>query len=201
MHRVFRVISTVISLNWRLYPSPDLWNPWGTRQYLYRPDSVKNVGAFRAAGDSSRLWYPFHASRTVLLVCEGIINTCLMGVGVWCVSLIVAWFGFCKSTILPGDPSFFGATTILEHQLVRVHTGAGSIMPTVTSLSSSSFTPFIQWWGVGISVWTAVSFAPGMNSMSNSLPSIDCRGWCGHMLNTLYLKYSNNHCWSMCLLL
>ena len=196
MHRIFRDISSVISSNWRVYPSPAPWNPRGARQYLYRAHSVMYVEAFRAVGDSGRLWYPFHASRTVVLVCAGIIDTWLNGYDVWCVSPIVVSFSFYKSTVLLGDPSFFGATTIFGHQVVGVPTCTGSIIPRATSLSSSAFTLFFQWWGTGIGEFTA----PGINSVSNGLPSIVCSGWCGHVLNALDLNYSSNHWWSLCIL-
>ena len=78
---------------------------------------------------------------------------------------------FCQLTVHLGEPSFFGATTISEHQVVGVPTGTAFIMSSVTSLSMSCFTLF-QWWGTGISVWTAVSIEPGMKVMSNGLPAI-----------------------------
>ena len=65
--------------------------------------------------DKSRLWYPFHASSTVFFVCGGIVDTRLNELGVWCVSRSVALFNSCRSTVLRGEPSFFGATTIREH--------------------------------------------------------------------------------------
>ena len=128
----------------------------------------------------------------------GFIDTWLNMDDVWCVSLIVSSFSFCKSTVRLGDPSFFGATTILERQVVGVPTRTHSIIPRMTSLSSTSFTLFCQWLRTGIGVWTAVGFAPSMNSMSNCILSIVCNGWCTHVLNALDLKYSNNHCWSLC---
>ena len=202
MDRVLQTICTVMSSNRRLYPSPDSWNPWGARQYLYWPHSVMNVVASRAAKESGRLWYPFHAPRTVFLVLVGKTEAWLNGEEVLWVSLLVAAFKFCTSTMHLGEPSFFGATTVLENQVVGVQNGTGSIIPSATSLSKSCFTRFFQWWGISIGVWIAVGVTPGIKVISNGLPVIVCNGWCGHVLNALASKcfFFLIHCSSWCLL-
>ena len=149
--------------------------------------------ASRAAGESGKLWYPFYASRTVFLVRAGTIDTWLNWEGVWWVSLLVAAFNFCRSTVLLGDPSFFGATTILEHQTIGVPVGTGSMMPNATSRSRSCFTLFFQWCGTGISVCTADGFAPWVNVISSGLAAIICNGWCRQVLHALNLKCSRSH--------
>ena len=160
-----------------------------------------NVVAFRAAGESGKLWYLFHASRTVFLVQVGTTDTWLNGEGVWWVSLLVTVFNFCRSTVLLGDPSFFGATTIFEHQTVGVPVGTCSMMPNATSQSRSCFTLFFQWCGTGIGVCTTDGFALWVNVISSGLPVIICNGWCGQVLNALDLKCSRSHnsWWSLLL--
>ena len=46
-------------------------------------------------------------------------------------------FNFWRSTILLGEPSFFGVTVIHVHQAVKVPAGTGSIIPSATSWSRS----------------------------------------------------------------
>lgn len=71
----------------------------------------------------------------VFFIQTGTIDAWLNGDGVWCVSLTVAALSFCKATVHLGVPSFLAATTILEHQVLGVPTGTGSIMPNETSQS------------------------------------------------------------------
>lgn len=68
------------------------------------------------------------SSKTVFFIWAGTIKVWINGDGVWCISLIVAALIFCKSTVHLDVPSFLGATTILEHQIVGVPTGTCSIM-------------------------------------------------------------------------
>ena len=135
---------TIISSNLLVYASPDAWKPIGVRQYRNLPHSVMKVVASLVFSDKGRLWYPFHASSTVFLVCGGIVETRLNRLGVWCVSLSVALFYSCRSTVHQGVPSFFAATTIRNHHTVGVPCGTGSMMPRRTSRSISAFTFFFQ---------------------------------------------------------
>ena len=57
---------------------------------------------------------------------------------VWWVSLIMVAFNFCRSTVRLGKPSFFGATAIIEYQVIGVPTSTLSIMPSATFLSTKA---------------------------------------------------------------
>ena len=81
---------------------------------------------------------------------------------------------------------FLGPTTILEHQVVGVPTGTGSIIPYATSWSRSSFTFFFQWSGIGTGVWITGIIISRVNIMSN--PVIVCKGWCWAFVKCIGLK-------------
>lgn len=94
-----------------------------------------------------------------------------------------------------GTVFLLGATTILEHQVVGMPTDTGSIITNAMSRSRSCYTIL-----PGIGVRTTDGVAPRTNVMSNYFSVKVCKGWCGHVLNALDLKWTRSHRSGKCLL-
>jgi hypothetical protein len=88
-----------------------------------------------------------------------------------------------RSTVLRGFPSFLGQTTILLHHCTGWPMGTCSNTPSLTSLSSCSFTSFIQWMGIGTGLWVAMGLALGSTcSCRGGVDLIRGKGWWLHWL-------------------
>ena len=126
--------------------------PWVAVRYLYLPHGVMNVVRCWSSLFSGTLWYPFHASNTVLSVAGGTDRAWWKGDCVWWVSLIACWLRGCMSTVRRGFPFFFAHTTMRWHHVTGSPTGTGSSTPSLTSRSSPALTSSCQWIGTGIGV-------------------------------------------------
>ncbi len=113
------------------------------------------------------LWYPFHASNTLLHLSCGTVRTWWKGDCVWWVSLVAWVLRAWKSTVRHGFPVFLGQITIWWHQVTGVPIGTGSITPNRTSWSSPAFTSSFQCKGTGIGVWWATGSPLGVNQKPN----------------------------------
>ena len=148
-----------------------------------------NVVAVFASGDNGRLWYPFQASNTVVLVFLGTTAARFIGLGVWCVSRLVTLFNCCKSTV----PWF---TLLFRH---HHHSRApGSTFPlwdffddaeANVALKVHLHLPFPV---VGDGLW-GVGIVPSFKTIFTGVPVIVWSGWCVHVLKALDANVSNSH--------
>ena len=100
------------------------------------------------------------------------------GVSMGWVCLTAVLLSACRSTVLLGEPSLLGHTTIREHHVVGSPMGTGSMTPSRTSRSSSSLTWACQCMGIDTGWWTATGFAFGSAwSWRGGRPVMRGSGW------------------------
>ena len=115
------------SLNRFVKPLLDAWKPWGARKYRYLLHSGINVVALHASAERATQWYPFQALRTIFFFPWVTVLTRLNSEGVWCVFRLMAVLKFCNSIVLRWLQSFLGSVIILEHHVLGIPAGTGSM--------------------------------------------------------------------------